>query len=94
MPGRKRKSDNRALTLQTLSEASPWCAEHLKLVAQGLIETNSYRMDACKYIINQDLGMPRQKNETAVSGRIEVIWDGNEHISGSSGNEAAENAGK
>lgn len=46
----------------TLAESSPHAAAYLKKVAMGEIKKPSAaRIDVCKYIINQDLGAPRQK---------------------------------
>ena len=39
---------------------------------------DSIRVDVCKYIINQDLGMPRQKQEVIGDHKVtvKVVYDG------------------
>ena len=46
----------------TLAESSPHAAAYLRKVGMGEVrKPNPARIDVCKYIINQDLGAPRQK---------------------------------
>ncbi len=62
--GRKPKSTLRRLTQHTIAETSPYAASYLRDVAKGIIDKpDSARIDVCKYMINQDCGMPRQKSE-------------------------------
>ena len=60
--GRKPKSTNRANAEMTLAETSPHAAAYLQKVVTGEIrKPSAARIDVCKYILNQDLGVPRQK---------------------------------
>ena len=46
----------------TLAETSLHAAAYLQKVVMGEIrKPSAARIDVCKYIINQDLGVPRQK---------------------------------
>jgi len=75
---RKPKSQNRAQTELILSESSPDAARWLALGANGTYKKpSSVRVDVCKYIINKDLGMPRQKQELAGGLKLVIKWDGN-----------------
>ena len=62
--GRKPKSLLRQQTELKIAETSPYAAQYLASVARGEIaKSDPVRVDVCKYIINQDLGMPKQKTE-------------------------------
>ncbi len=76
--GRKPKSELRKETAQCIAESSPYAAKYLKEVANGTSPANSARIDACKYIINQDIGAPRQRTEiTGENGPVvfKVVYD-------------------
>jgi len=61
--GRKKKSISRRTTMQTLTDTSPRAARYLKQVIDNEATPNWAIIDVCKYVINQDLGSPRQRHE-------------------------------
>ena len=61
--GRKSLSTNRQNTQMILAETSPKAAGYLREVSSGITKGDPIRVDVCKYIINQDLGMPKAKTE-------------------------------
>ncbi len=61
--GRKRKTVQRQATMQTLTDTSPHCAKYLRDVVDKKEPPNWAIIDVCKYVINQDLGSPRQRHE-------------------------------
>ncbi len=82
---RKAKSEHRAQTEQILAESSPTAARWLALVSNGTYKKPSTaRIDVCKYIINQDLGMPKQKTilagdkESPLQTFVFIMPDGTE----------------
>jgi len=74
--GRKPLSQHRQNTIQLITETSPKAAAYLRGVITGDEEPNTARIDACKYIINQDLGMPKQRQELSGpdGGAINLSW--------------------
>ena len=61
----------------TLAETSPGAAAYLQKVAKGEIrKPSAARIDVRRYIINQDLGVPRQKPVHAgkADDPIEIRW--------------------
>ncbi|HEX74866.1 MAG TPA: hypothetical protein G4N93_06985 [Dehalococcoidia bacterium] len=61
--GRKAKTVQRATTQRILTDASPKAAAYLTEVIKGKVKPEWGKIDVCKYVINQDLGAPRQKME-------------------------------
>ena len=73
---RKPKSEQRAIAESTLAQSVTWAAQHLNLITQGSIaKPNAVVVDVCKYVLNQQLGMPRQKTETSlhVEGMVKFV---------------------
>ncbi len=61
--GRKKMSVHRHNTINIITETSPLASAYLKRVVKGEEKANPARIDACKYIINQDLGLPKARAE-------------------------------
>jgi len=61
--GRKPKTFQRATTIRQLIDASPVAARYLRAVLDKTEQPNWAIIDVCKYVINQDLGTPRQRME-------------------------------
>lgn len=84
--GRKPCTQNKAAAQQIIKETAPAAAGYLRKVSTGEIKrANALRVDVCKYLINQAIGAPKQRNE--ISGEIKpleliVRWDGNRNETG------------
>jgi hypothetical protein len=65
--GRKPKSYHYAAVQQTINSASGECATILAEYAKGKREITSGQLDAIKYIINQFMGMPKQRQDIDIS---------------------------
>lgn len=61
--GRKPKTFQRETTMKMLTDTSPRAARYLREVVDRVATPNWAIIDVCKYVINQDLGSPRQRHE-------------------------------
>lgn len=61
--GRRPRTVIRAAVQQTIDAASPKCASILVDFIEGKKELSPAQLDAVKYILNQHIGMPKQRQE-------------------------------
>jgi hypothetical protein len=65
--------------VQTIVESAPEAVKYLRDVSRGEEKPEALRMEACKYLINQALGMPRQRQDIDLAAdglvKIQVIYD-------------------
>ena len=61
--GRKPCNQNKAAAEQVIKETAPAAAVYLKEIANGERMPDKDRIDVCKYLINQAIGMPKQRQE-------------------------------
>lgn len=72
--GRKPKSVNRAQTEMIIAETSPNAAGYLRDIANGGVKADPVRVDVCKYLINQEIGAPRQRAEINNTGEVSFVF--------------------
>lgn len=68
--GRRPKSESRAKTLMTIAETAPKAARMLADYIDGKVKMDNTLIEACKYMINQDCGMPKQRQEIDIEGEV------------------------
>ena len=78
-PGRPKKDTETRTVQRIIENTAPKAAEYLQGVTEGKEKPNSARIDVCKYLINQSIGMPKQRQElTGEDGNdiiLKVIYD-------------------
>lgn len=70
--GRRPRTVIRAAVQQTIDAASPKCASILVDFIEGRKELSPAQLDAVKYILNQHIGMPKQRHDIETDNYIQV----------------------
>jgi len=84
--GRKPKSYHRQQTEMIIAEGSPKAIRYLMDIAEGKTKPVFLRMEACKYIVNHDIGLPKARAEIFNTDKLsvwtELIGDNRDSESG------------
>lgn len=70
--GRKKHTHAKGEAQNIIKENAPAAAGYLRDVANGKEKPDSNRIDVCKYLINQAIGMPKQRNENENTGEVKI----------------------
>jgi hypothetical protein len=71
--GRKHKTELQDSVAVILTYTAPRAARLLRDYIEGKIKIDSLQLDAIKYVINQAIGAPRQRQEIIEDNKLDII---------------------